>query len=145
MLRFVSVFDSPKFKVRKREIHKLLKFLSEDLGFKILSLDLYFVDSDRMREINKRFLDHDYDTDIVTLDYSRNPELIESDIFISHQTAEKNAEKFGVTLNNEIIRLIIHGVLHLTGYDDTTPNEKRKMKKKENELTKKYSDFELLK
>ncbi len=145
MSRFISVLDAPNFRVKKREIHKLIKNLSEELNFKVFSLNISFLDSSTMTEQNKRFLQHDYDTDIITLDYSEKAGLIDAEIFISYEMAIKNAKKYKTTTNNEIIRLIIHGILHLTGYDDTTPGEKRKMKRIENKLTEKYSYFELLK
>jgi probable rRNA maturation factor len=145
MSKFISVFDEPNFKVRKREIHKLIKWLSEELDFKVFSLFISFVSSEEMIGINKQFLNHDYDTDIVTLDYSNDIKIIDADIFISYPMAQKNADKYKVSVNKEIIRLIIHGILHLTGYDDKTPNEKRKMKKVENKLTEKFSILEVVK
>lgn len=146
MSRFITVFDdTPKFSVRKREIHKLIKELSREFNFKIEMLDIFFIPSEEMIELNNQYLKHNYDTDILTFDYSVSKDLISADIFISYKMAEENAKKYKVDFNNEIIRLIIHGILHIIGYDDKTPSEKRKMKRKENELTKKYSYFEILK
>jgi len=148
MSKFVSVNDTREFRIQKRAVHKLVKFLSDELNFKIFSLNISFVSSDKMIEINNAFLGHDYDTDIVTLDYSEGEggaKKLDAEIYISYNQAKRNAKKYKVSVNEEVIRLIIHGILHLTGYDDTTPNEKRKMKRAENKLTKKYSFMELLK
>ncbi len=145
MSKFVVVFDTPEFKVRKREIHKLIKLLSEELNFKIFSLEITFVDAEEMKNINVEYHGKDYDTDIITLQFSESPEVIDASIYISYPMAIYNAEKYKVSVNNEIIRLIIHGILHLVGYDDTTKSKRSKMKKVENELTEKFSYFELLK
>ena len=79
-------------------------------------------------------MDHYYSTDIITFDYSENKNGIDAEIFISIDDAESNARKYKVHLKNEITRLIIHGILHLLGYDDQQKKDKIIMKRKENDL-----------
>ncbi len=145
MLQTIYIFDNSKFKVYKRPIKKLVKFLSDELNFQVLSLEISFIDRKQMLELNKKFFYHDYDTDIITLNYSEDIKSIDTEIFISYEMAIQNAKKFRVSTNSEIIRLIIHGILHLTGYDDTTEEERKKMKRVENRLTKKFSYLEIVK
>ncbi|MEA3318246.1 MAG: rRNA maturation RNase YbeY [Bacteroidota bacterium] len=115
----------------KEEITKWINdtVLNEDL----LCGDLnYIFTSDKyLLEINKEYLSHNYYTDIVTFSYNEK-ETISGDIFISIDTIRKNAEKFKVSEKDEIHRVIIHGILHLIGYNDKTDEEQNEMTKKEN-------------
>ena len=71
-----------------------------------------------IHDINKSYLKHDYTTDIITFNYSNSLEQIDGEIFISIDDALSNSKKFKVTLSDELVRLVIHGILHLLGYDD---------------------------
>ena len=143
MSKFIRVGISKGFKISKQNVHKLIGKLSEELNFKIESLDVNFVDLPTIVEINNSYMGHNYPTDIVTLDFSPEIGRLDTELFISFDVAKENAEKYGVELNNELVRLVIHGILHVIGYDDTTPSEKRKMKKIENNLTEKFGKFNL--
>ena len=90
-----------------------------------------FCDDNYLLKINKEFLDHDTYTDIITFDYSVGNEII-SEIYVSTTRVEENAKKYKQTFENEIHRVIIHGVLHLCGYNDKTEEEKQIMRDKEN-------------
>ncbi len=139
MLKFVKIYTSKGFKISKKEVHNLIGFLREELDFKIALLEINFVDLETIISVNSTYMKHNYPTDIVTLDFSAEIDRLDSELFISYDVAKENAVKYKVTLNEELIRLIIHGILHVTGYDDTTEKEKKKMKKIENFLTNKYS------
>ncbi|MCL1932849.1 MAG: rRNA maturation RNase YbeY, partial [Candidatus Azobacteroides sp.] len=82
--------------------------------------------------INKLYLNHDYYTDIITFDYSEGNKL-SGDLFISLETVKTNSEKFKTEFDGELHRVMIHGVLHLCGYDDKTAANKKTMREKENE------------
>lgn len=97
-----------------------------ELSF-ILCSDSYLL------EINKQYLNHDTYTDIVTFDSSEDEDVIAGDIFISVERIAENAEKFKVNSSDELHRVIIHGVLHLCGYYDKSPEDKALMTNKENE------------
>ena len=82
-------------------------------------------------DINNNYLAHDYFTDIITFDNSEEEGIIKGDVFISVERARENAFEFNVTFENEVLRLIIHGVLHLIGFMDGTAEEKLTMRRKE--------------
>lgn len=95
-------------------------------------LTYIFCDDEKIIEVNRQFLQHDYYTDIITFDYSRG-KRISGDMFISLDTVASNAEMLGVTYNAELHRVIIHGVLHLCGIDDKGDGEREVMEGFENE------------
>ena len=95
-------------------------------------LTYIFCDDEKIIEVNRQFLQHDYYTDIITFDYSRG-KRISGDMFISLDTVASNAEMLGVTYNTELHRVIIHGVLHLCGIDDKGDGEREVMEGFENE------------
>ena len=124
-------------------MHKLVGLLRDDLDFSIESLYINFIDGEEIQEINKEYLNHNYSTDIITFNYSGSHLAFDAEIFISIDDAQLNAKKYKVSLNKELRRLIIHGILHLKGYDDIKSMDRAKMKKKENYLLNKYN-FALL-
>ncbi len=99
------------------------------------SLTYIFCNDARILEVNNQFLKHDYYTDIITFDYSR-PRRISGDMFISLDTVKSNADLFGREYHNELMRVIIHGVLHLCGVNDKGEGEREVMEKfEDNALT----------
>lgn len=134
-MKNLSVSTSKKIKVEKRLIHSLIARLAKELSFKLDSLSVNFVDADQLLAINKEYLQHNYHTDIITFNYSGSNDNLEAEIFISINEAIVNSLKYNVHLDSEIVRLVIHGILHLVGYNDRNSSEKRKMKKEENRLT----------
>ena len=95
-------------------------------------LNFIFCNDDYLLDINNQFLDHDYYTDIITFDYCVGNEL-SGDIFISTQRVQENSSEFSVTFDNELLRVISHGVLHLCGYKDKNSEDIEEMRRKENE------------
>jgi len=91
-----------------------------------------FCDDEYLLDINKRFLNHDYYTDIISFDNTMGTE-INGDIFISIERVKDNASEFSVTFVEELHRVIIHGVLHFCGYKDKSDSEEKEMRAKENE------------
>jgi rRNA maturation RNase YbeY len=91
-----------------------------------------FCSDAKILEINRQYLQHDYYTDIITFDYSEG-DKISGDIFISTDTVKSNSEKFKTNYDEELHRVIIHGILHLCGFKDKTPEEERRMREKEDE------------
>lgn len=101
-------------------------------------LNYIFCNDEKIIEVNRQFLGHDYFTDIITFDYSRLP-VVSGDMFISLDTVASNAEAFGVSYLTELHRVIVHGLLHLCGIDDKGPGEREIMECHENEALKMYS------
>ncbi len=101
------------------------------------NLNYLFVNDEEILEANRQFVNHDYYTDIITFDYSHG-DRISGDIMISLETVATNAEKFGVTYFRELLRVIIHGVLHLVGINDKGPGEREIMEAAENKALSLY-------
>jgi len=108
-----------------------IRAVAADYGFTVGDITYIFCSDDRILEVNRQFLQHDYYTDIITFDYS-TPDRLSGDIFISLDTVRSNAEQVGVTFSQELHRILIHGILHLTGQGDKTPETKAQMTAKEN-------------
>ena len=96
-------------------------------------MSIVFTSDDYLLDLNRKFLSHDYYTDILTFDYSRvGSTFINGELFISIDRARENANQHNVSIDNETLRLIIHGTLHLLGYQDESKTERNIMTLKEN-------------
>lgn len=101
-------------------------------NFEMSDITLVFCNDEFLLKVNQDHLDHDFYTDIITFDYCSEG-LISGDLFISVERVIENAEHFNVTFEQELHRVIIHGILHLCGYLDKTPEEELVMREKESE------------
>lgn len=134
-----TVTTPKNIKIDKKVVHSIVSKLKDTLKFTIESLNVNFVSSETMIEINKQYLNHNYDTDVIAFNYSGNNTKLDGEIFISISQAIDNAIRFNVNLDSELIRLIVHGTLHLLGYDDKKSSDKKKMKTEEDKLTEKLN------
>lgn len=114
-----------------RKVTRWIKAVSAEYGFAVGNINYVFCSDERELEVNRQFLGHDYYTDVITFDYS-TASTLNGDIFISLDTVRSNAEMVGVSFDDELRRILIHGVLHLTGQSDKTPETKVQMTDKEN-------------
>ena len=137
MIRNLEINFTSNKRIRKATIHKVVSGIRRELNFKISSLIINLVSSKQITQINKRYLKHNYSTDIITFDYSKEKKNLDAEIYISTGDAEYNSKKYEVSFHEEVIRLIIHGILHLTGYDDKKRQGRILMKKKEDLLLSK--------
>lgn len=124
--------------IKKLTIHKLISLLKKELNFTINNLEISFLNSTDIIQLNKKYLNHKHSTDIITFEYSKLDSCLEGEILISLDNAFDNSKRFRTSFKEELIRLVIHGVLHLLGYKDKRKNEKRVMKMKENLLMHKF-------
>lgn len=106
-------------------------------GKKLEEISYIFCDDDYLIQLNKDYLDHDTYTDIITFDYSVG-KILQGDIYISTERVRENAHEFNVSFEEELRRVIIHGVLHLCGYKDKNEQESLKMRAKEDEKLKMF-------
>ncbi|MDR2408501.1 MAG: rRNA maturation RNase YbeY [Bacteroidales bacterium] len=119
-------------KLKRRETTNWIKFVINYYHKKAGNINYIFCSDDEILQINKRYLNHDYYTDIITFDYTEN-DTISGDLFISLDTVSSNAVKFATDYQDELLRVMVHGILHLCGFKDKTPHDEELMRKKENE------------
>jgi len=117
---------------QKRRLKKWISIVIREKGFSIGTINYSFLDDDGLLEMNKKFLNHDYYTDIISFDYS-DQNMISGDIYISVDRIKDNANKFDCSFNDELERVIIHGVLHFLGFKDKTQNESLNMRQAESD------------
>ena len=118
-------------KIRKRENTAWIKAVAASYGKKVGEIAYIFVNDEKILEVNRQYLQHDYYTDIITFDYCEG-DVISGDLFISLDTVRTNAEQVGTTYEQELHRVIIHGILHLCGINDKGPGEREIMEVAEN-------------
>ena len=118
-------------KIRKRENTAWIKAVAASYGKKVGEIAYIFVNDEKILEVNRQYLQHDYYTDIITFDYCEG-DVISGDLFISLDTVRTNAEQVGATYEQELHRVIIHGILHLCGINDKGPGEREIMEVAEN-------------
>ncbi len=121
--------EMPEMDMRK--ISTWIEEVAASHSRRVGNLNYLFVNDEEILRANRQFVNHDYYTDIITFDYSHG-DRISGDIMISLDTVGSNAEKFGVTYFRELLRVIIHGVLHLVGINDKGPGEREIMEEAEN-------------
>ncbi|WP_026996572.1 rRNA maturation RNase YbeY [Flectobacillus major] len=124
---------------QKLKTKSWLKKVAESEGFKMGNLNYIFCSDNYLHQINVEYLDHDTLTDIITFDNSEDETVIEGDIFISVERVEDNAKELGTGFANEILRVLVHGVLHLCGYDDHSDEDELGMREKENFYLQQFS------
>lgn len=130
MIQYISEGVNPPA-LQKQKTNRWIKETAAEYGKKTGDIAYIFCSDERILEVNKQYLQHDYYTDIITFDYSEG-QIISGDIFISVDTVKTNAREFGVSFEQELNRILIHGILHLCGQDDKTPELRLEMTRKEN-------------
>lgn len=118
-------------KIKKRDTTAWIKAVAATYGREIGEIGYLFVDDAKILDVNREYLGHDYYTDIITFDYD-DGNVINGDLVISLDTVRTNAELFGKTYEEELYRVIIHGILHLCGINDKGPGEREIMEAAEN-------------
>ena len=113
-------------KIRRRDTTAWIKAVATSYGKKIGEIGYLFVDDEKILEVNREYLGHDYYTDIITFDYDEG-DTINGDIVISLDTVASNARQQGTEYDDELHRVIIHGILHLCGLNDKGPGEREMM------------------
>lgn len=120
------------------QVERWIRAVAAQYGFSVGDLNYIFCDDEKILAVNREFLQHDYYTDIITFDYTTRTR-VNGDIYISLDTVASNAEQVGATFEQELHRIIIHGLLHLTGQADKTPETKAQMTAKEEDALSKIS------
>ena len=130
MIRYYR--EDTKFDLKgKLQNNRWLKEVAEREGRKIGNINIIFCSDPYLLDVNKKYLGHDYYTDIITFDYCEK-DILSGDLFISVDCVRDNASFYGTEFSNELNRVMVHGVLHLIGYDDHTDEDIAVMRSKEN-------------
>lgn len=118
-------------KIKRKDTTAWIKAVAQTYGKKVGEVGYMFVNDEKILEINNEYLGHDYYTDVITFDYDED-DIVNGDIVISLDTVRTNAELFDKAYEDELYRVIIHGILHLCGLNDKGPGEREIMEKAEN-------------
>jgi len=135
MAIFYETVDIAFPKLKSRETTNWIKQVITTFNKTVGTITYIFCSDKEILRINLSYLQHDYYTDIITFDYSEGKKL-SGDLFISLDTVKSNSIKYRTKFDEELQRVMIHGVLHLCGYDDKTPSEVLVMRKMENDALK---------
>lgn len=139
MIRYFT--EDIDFAFKGKSVHNAwLKAVSEEEGRRPGQISVIFCSDPYLLEINRKYLGHDYYTDIITFDYSEG-DTISGDLFISVDTVRSNAEYYSADFKDELDRVIVHGVLHLIGYDDHTDEQSAEMRVRENHYLERRPEF----
>lgn len=139
MIRYFT--EDIDFAFKGKSVHSAwLKAVSEEEGRRPGQISVIFCSDTYLLEINRKYLGHDYYTDIITFDYSEG-DTISGDLFISVDTVRSNAEYYSADFKDELDRVIVHGVLHLIGYDDHTDEQTAEMRARENHYLERRPEF----
>lgn len=122
--------DLPLPKLKRRIVGNWLKEVILKEGKRVGDVSFIFCTDEYLLDVNKKFLDHDYYTDVITFDYVEG-NIISGDIFISLDRVSENATGLSISFNDELNRIMVHGILHLLGYKDKSDNEKILMTERE--------------
>lgn len=124
-------FEETDFLLKgKVKNNKWLRLVAESEIRKLGDINIIFCSDNYILDINQRFLSHDYFTDIITFDYCEGDKL-SGDLFISVDSVKENSIQYGTEFNDELNRVMVHGILHLIGYDDHTKAQQKQMRQKE--------------
>ena len=118
-------------KIKKRETTAWIKAVAKSYGRRVGEVGYMFVNDDKILEVNREYLGHDYYTDVITFDYDED-DVVSGDVVISLDTVASNAQLFNKTYEEELYRVIIHGILHLCSINDKGPGEREQMEAAEN-------------
>lgn len=139
MIVFNSLTD---FVLKSKLFHKKwIKAVAEAEGYQVADISYIFCDDDYLLELNKKYLNHDTLTDIITFDYVEGTHL-SGDIYISIERVRENANIFDQSFERELHRVLAHGVLHLCGYKDKSKNDSKLMRQKEEESIARYENMQ---
>lgn len=135
---FANHKRAPKFE--RGAIALLARDVIREEGKTADNISVVLVDDNFLLDVNRKFLNHNYRTDVITFDLGEDG-IIEGEVYISIDRAQVQARRFKVSLERETVRLVVHGILHLAGWDDKTRAEKIRMRKRENVFIQRFYEL----
>jgi probable rRNA maturation factor len=126
-------------KINRRLLERIAATALEELGIAETDLGIVIVSAEEMARLNEKFLGHEGPTDVITFDYSEGSKGLSGEIFVCVAEAERQAKEFKTSRQAEVVRYVVHGILHLAGHDDLRPVARKKMKKEEGRLVRELS------
>ena len=135
----INIFNKAlNLKIEDSKVRELVHLTLNETRYEKINLSFIFCNDQTLNDFKVKYFNDDVLTDIVTFPI-RNDSELEAEIYISHEMATQNAKEFKVSLNNEISRLIVHGILHLIGFNDTTKEKKKEMFEKQEQVISNFN------
>ena len=141
----VSIFyDHPTPPIIENNLKSLCREVLISEGFEKYSLSIIFVDDEKLKKMKKKYFNQDLYTDVIAFNLSDDKSKLDGEIYISFDAIKINSELYKTNINNELQRIVVHGTLHLMGYEDNTKDKKEKMTKTENFFLLNFQQFNLV-
>ena len=135
----INIFNKAlNLKIEDSKVRELALLVLNEVCYKKINLNFIFCNNQTLNDFKLKYFNDDALTDIMTFPI-RNDSELEAEIYISHEMASQNAKEFKVSLNNEMSRLIVHGILHLIGFNDTTKEKKKEMFEKQEQVISSFN------
>jgi len=135
----INIFNKAlNLKIEDSKVRELVHLTLNETHYEKINLNFIFCNDQTLNDFKVKYFNDDVLTDIVTFPI-RNDSELEAEIYISHEMATQNAKEFKVSLNNEISRLIVHGILHLIGFNDTSKENKKEMFEKQEQVISNFN------
>ena len=124
----IEISDQQQRPVDFEDCISVARMILDDFGFDQSEISIALVDDPTIRDLNKQYLNHDYETDVISFVLEESDTALTGQLLVSTDTAEKMGQKIGVPMQHEVLLYVIHGMLHLVGFDDTDPESAEKMR-----------------
>lgn len=127
----IEISDQQERSVDFEDCTNVARMIVDDFGFDQSEISIAFVDDPTIRDLNKQYLNHDYETDVISFVLEESETALTGQLLVSTDTAERMGQQIGVPMEHEVLLYVIHGMLHLVGFDDTDPESAEKMRSAE--------------
>ena len=124
----IEISDQQQRSLDFADCTNVARMILDDFGFDQSEISIAFVDDPTIRDLNKQYLNHDYETDVISFVLEQSETALTGQLLVSTDTAEKMGQQIGVPMQHEVLLYVIHGMLHLVGFDDTDPESAEKMR-----------------
>ena len=124
----IEISDQQQRPVDFEDCISVARMILDDFGFDQSEISIALVDDPTIRDLNKQYLNHDYETDVISFVLEESDTALTGQLLVSTDMAEKMGQQIGVPMQHELLLYVIHGMLHLVGFDDTDPESAEKMR-----------------